>query len=336
MDILHIPGDTGGNWRLNKFMEFHHKVSVVDHTLLSGYAQRNILTNDELILLFWLHSVVYSEITAIYVFQDIKEKYGWENVTPEIMNKYWEESKPILQFGSARRYAKSLNWFPGLIIDFMELTNRNYYDWVLDHVGSTPEESYDNLWKSVTKIKYTGRFAADLFMQNFAYFYFDGVLDLEVIKPFNQDWRNHDNETSGLLNIFYKDEEANIFDKTGHISDSDCKFLDEALLIVQENLRKSYTEEDSTIIKFLPRVCTFRNFCKGMRYVGFHHDRQLRFINQYIKQKPDDPIWEQIFEIRKSIFPNELLGELNGWNDIRPERKKMFLTTGNTGAEIVK
>ena len=73
-----------------------------------------------------------------------------------------------------------------------------------------------------------------------------------------------------------------------------------------------------------------------MRYVGFHHDRQLKFINQYVKQKPDDPIWEQIFEIRKSIFPNELLGELNGWNDIRPERKKMFLTTGNTGAEIIK
>lgn len=336
-DILHIPGDTGGTWRIEKFLEFQHKATVVDHTLLVGYSKRHKLTPDEIVLLFWLLSSTYSEISAIFLFNDIKSHRGWDKVDKEYIDQYWKDNKPRLQFGSARRYAKNMDWFPVLITNFLDMTKYKPYKWLTKLTkGMTPEESYSHLYKVLMGMKFMGRFSVELFLMNFRYFYLEGLLDVNIEENVTFNWREYSNETSGLLNLFYKDESANEFDKSKKITAEDCKFLDEAVHILRDMVYERYGEREALYLMFMPRICVFRNFCKGMRYVGFHHDRQLGFIREYESNYPENDLWEELYEIRFDIFPHELLGELNGWTGIRPEKKKMFLTTGLTGAECIK
>ena len=85
---------------------------------------------------------------------------------------------------------------------------------------------------------------------------------------------------------------------------------------------------------FIGKICSFRNLFKNARYGGFHHDRQLQVIKEYEKVLPEyEYLWKECYDLRKTMFDKRFLGELNGWNGIRKERKKLWLTTGLTGAE---
>ena len=171
---------------------------------------------------------------------------------------------------------------------------------------------------------------------NFKFFYQERLLDINIEENVTFNWKKYSNETSGLLNLFYYDEKADEFDKTGQLSEDTIHFLDNSVNILKDIIQERYGAIEAEYLVFMPRICTFRNFCKKNRYAGFHHDRQLGFIKSYEVSYPNYSIWKEIYDIRKSIYPNELLGELHGWTGIRPERKKMFLEKGLTGAEIVK
>lgn len=333
MDLLHIPGDTGNGWRIRKFGEFANKVRAVDPLTLEAYYQRHKLSLDDTLYLFWLLSSTYSEITAIVIYEQIPR---WKDLTENDIDAYWEQNKPMLKFGSSRRYAKSMNWFPYLLKDFLSFTQKNPSNWFKSMIrGKSPENAYDALYRFLINQKYMGRFSVELFLLNFTYFFKDKIWGIRLQENITFEWSQYSNETSGLLNLFYQDELADEFDLTHKISNETCKFLDKANIALQKYLLKEYGEYDASPLIYMPRICTFRNFCKQNRYVGFHHDRQLEFILNYQKHLGNTPLIKELFEIRKSIFPNSLLGELNGWNGIRPEKKKMFITTGLTGAEEV-
>lgn len=336
-DRLHIPGDTGGLWRINKFIEFHHKVKAVDPLMLLEYAKRNNMNNDEIVILFWMLASTYSEITAIFLFNDIKQKIGWDKITKDIIDEYWVQNKSNLQFGSARRYAKSMDWFPILVHDFLEIVKGEPYGWIKKSISNMNSiEGYQFLYKELLKMKFMGRFSIELFLMNFKFFYQERLLDINIEENVTFNWKKYSNETSGLLNLFYYDEKADEFDKTGQLSEDTIHFLDNSVNILKDIIQERYGTIEAEYLVFMPRICTFRNFCKKNRYAGFHHDRQLGFIKSYEVSYPNYSIWKEIYDIRKSIYPNELLGELHGWIGIRPERKKMFLEKGLTGAEIVK
>lgn len=334
MDLLHIPGDTGGGWRLKKFGEFAHKVRAVDPLTLEEYYRRHQLSLDDTLRLFWLLASTYSEITAIVIYTDVCNDIGWSNLSPQWVEQYWRNNKPQLKFGSSRRYAKSLDWFPYLMIDFMEFSSSRPSDWLCSHLCDNPEQSYNSIYQFLMKRKFMGRFSTELFLLNFTYFYLDHIWNINIHESTQFDWKQYSNETSGLLNIFYQDDLANEFDRSHKLSHSTIQFLDEANEAVRYYLLKIYGEYDAAPLIYMPRICTFRNFCKQQRYAGFHHDRQLEFLLSYQKVRGNSAVIRELFDIRKSIFPNQLLGELNGWRGIRPERKKLFVMTGNTGAEV--
>lgn len=335
MDLLQIPGDTGGGWRLKKFGEFAHYVRAVDPLTLEEYHKRHRLNLDDTIRLFWLLSSTYSEITAIIVYNDILATVGWDNLTPQWIEQYWKDNKSQLKFGSSRRYAKSLDWFPQLLIDFNQFVQNCPSRWLNSHMEANPEQSYNNLYQFLVKRKFMGRFSTELFLLNFTYFYMDRLWDINIHESTNFNWRQYSNETSGLLNLFYQDELANDFDRNHQLSSSTIQFLDEANKAVRQYLFQTYGEYDAAPLIYMPRICTFRNFCKQQRYAGFHHDRQLEFLLSYQRSRGNTDLIQELFDIRKSIFPHQLLGELHNWRGIRSERKKLFVTTGLTGAEAL-
>ena len=334
MDLYSIPGDTGKDWRLNKFVEYQHEVPSIHYRVLGQYITKYLgktLDLDDAVMMCWYMSATYNEVTCVL----LHEIFNWRSLTPSSVSDYcklfWEETKPVLDFGSSRKYAKNMDWFPSLMENFIRTVKRHPYRWLQSFNSSDGEQSYRSLYKAILKIPFTGRFAADLFME--CVLYLNPVFGTEFREPVKLDWKNCSNLTSGLLNIFYKDEEANLYDKTKQLPVSE-KLLTKYLNRVQKRIEREYPEQDSDINLFIGKICSFRNLFKASRYGGFHHDRELGVIREYERILPEyQYLWDRLFKLRKEMFPERFLGELNGWDGIRKERKKLWLREGLTGVE---
>ena len=206
------------------------------------------------------------------------------------------------------------------------------YMFVKSAEGRTPKETYRNIHSKVRRISGVGRFAADTFMETIVFK--KGLLELDVEEPGEIDWKNSANLTSGILNIFYEDENANLFDRKKTLTDDEKMRLTQYLSVIRTAIQAQYPEQNSEISMFIGKICSFRNLFKNARYGGFHHDRQLGVLRQYEERFPEyGHIWSECYEIRREIFPDRFLGELHGWGGIRPWRKKLWTTAGLTGVE---
>lgn len=331
MDLYHIPGDTGGDWRLGKFVEYQHEVPSIHYRVMGNYIVDWVPDRDDAVMMCWYMSATYNEITCML----LQELFDWRSLTPRTVKDYcqrfWQETKPVLDFGSSRKYAKNMDWFPTLMEAFIRTTHRRPYDWLRGLIEDDPVEDYRRVFNAVSAIPYTGRFAADLFMESILYL--GEYLDVELTEPSLLNWKKCSNLTSGLLNIFYYDEEANEYDKTGKLPVSE-KLLTKKLEIVQRKIEKIYPEQDNDINLFIGKICSFRNLFKAARYGGFHHDRELGVLREYEHILPDfQYIWDRAFDLREQMFDKRFLGEFHDWDGIRPERKKLWLREGLTGVE---
>ena len=325
VDLYNIPNDNHDDFRLKKFVEYQHAVPEIHFRFLGEYIKAHKLSFDDVILICWLLSVTYNEITVLFLMDFIKNKitdYG----------QFWIEYKDRLNFGSAKKYNKNNDLFPILMQDFNKETNGKYWEWVEKFITKDSVQTYKNIHNGVEKINNVGRFSADLFLETIVYL--KDYLGMNVSEPFELDWKHCANLTSGIYNIFYEDEKANEYDKTGFIEAGAEKFLTEKLKVIQEKIGETYPEQDNEVVMFIGKICSFRNLFKNARYAGFHHDRELGVIRQYEQLFTEyQELWNECYQIRKDIFPNRFLGELHGWNGIRSERKKYWLKYGLTCAE---
>ena len=333
MDLYNIPGDNGKNYRLKKFVEYQHEVPSIHYRVLGEYAKKLKLDKDETVMMCWFMSCTYNEITCAF----LHEKFLWKTLNPKTVRNYcrdfWDKYKEDLIFGSARVYAKSMDWFPVLMENFIRHTKNRPYRWLKHLCKPDPAQTYYSIIKELEEFHYVGRFARDLFMESIMYL--QDYVGIEIVEPEILDWGKCGNLTSGILNIFYLDEEANEFDKTGKIPDGVTKAqLSEYLDIVRKEIHRTYPEQDDDINLFVGKVCSFRNLFKNSRYGGFHHDRELGWLIQYQEKFPElNIVWENLFNLRAEMFSHRFLGEFHDWSDIRRERKKLWLTYGLTGVE---
>jgi len=320
-DLYHIPHDDGRTYRMKKFVEYQHEVPSIHYRFLGEWIKKYRFDREEAVDMCWYMSVTYNEITCALL-NELR-------FPPEYV---WKKYKDKLNFGSARKYAKNMDWFVPLMTEWRRLTQGIPYEWVLSKKGNSPVQTYRNIHKALCGINHVGRFAADLFMECLVYL--KDWLRLDIREPLNLEWDKCANLTSGLFNLMYEDEKANNFDRERRTSIRDKIELTNELLKVQEEIRNTYPEQDSDVTMFIGKICSFRNLFKGARYGGFHHDRELGVIRQYEADFPEYcSLWRKCYELRKEIFPNHLLGELNGWAGIRKERKKLWLERGLTGVE---
>lgn len=332
MDLYNIPGDTGGLWRLDKFVEYQHEVPSIHYRILGEYIKDYVPNRNDAVMMCWYMSATYNEVTCIL----LNELFDWRSVSPSTVKVYckefWDEHKSILEFGSSRKYAKNMDWFPSLMEQFIRKTKKSPFKWLVNvSTGSSPVESYYSLYSAINSFRFTGRFASDLFMESVLYL--QDYFHLKYEEPSKLDWKRCSNLTSGLLNIFYEDEAANEFDKTGKLLFSE-EYLSKKLRKVQRRISEVYPYQKDDINLFIGKICSFRNLFKASRYGGFHHDRELGWINQYSKTLPEyEFLWKRIFKLRETMFDERFLGELHDWDGIRPERKKLWLQRGLTGVE---
>lgn len=332
MDLYGIPGDTGGTWRMDKFVEYQHEVPSIHYRVLGEYIKKYVKDRDDAVMMCWYMASTYNEVTCVL----LQEIFDWKSLTPSTVHDYcqdfWKKNKYSLEFGSARKYAKNMNWFPVLMESFIRLTKKHPYKWLKEvSQDLKPLTAYRTVFNIISHQPYTGRFSTDLFMESILYI--QDYLRLSFKEPSKLDWKRCSNLTSGLLNIFYEDEAANEFDKTGKLV-FPPEYLTDKLLTVQDRISEVYPEQEDDINLFVGKICSFRNLFKSARYGGFHHDRELGWLNLYKQEFPRyRHLWNRIFKIRREMFDERFLGELHDWDDIRPERKKLWIKEGLTGVE---
>lgn len=324
-DLYHIPNDDGKEYRLYKFVEYQHEVPSIHYRFMGEYIKRNEFDLDRTVNMCWLMSVTYNEITCI-----ILDRLMYvERKSPE---EIWKKYKAVLNFGSARKYAKNNNLFIPLMREWFKETKYNPYAWLKQYNTSDEEMTCLKIEKALQQFQYVGRFASDLFVESVVYL--KDYLNINIKQPARLDWKNCANLTSGIFNIFYEDEKADLYDKTKKLTKEDEQFLTKALIRIQKAIHVVYPFQNNDITMFVGKICSFRNLFKNARYGGFHHDRQLGVIKEYEKVLPQyKDIYDECYKLRKDMFDQRFLGELNGWSGIRKERKKLWTTTGKTGAE---
>lgn len=327
---MKIPNDMGGKWRLDKFVEYQHLAPAVDPLTYCEYAIRKKLDFDDCVMLAWFHSLTYCEITAAFLL----EQLNFRTLQLEEVTDFWETHKPNLIFGSARKYVKNMDWFLPLMSRFMTDIDGKPYQWLLNMAGEgSPREKYKNIELYLGKWKFMGRFSVDLFTEAVISMNKAGILPLEI-EAEGYDWDKSSNLTSGMLNIFYYDDLADAFDKGEHKLSTQNKIdLDSCLETVLGRVKEKYPDQETDRVSVINKVCSFRNLFKKSRYGGFHHDRQLENLHHYENTYRGYPLWKEFWSIRKAIFPLHMLGEYNGWDGIRKERKKLWVQKGETGVE---
>lgn len=318
-----IPNDTGYPWRLEKFIQYQHAVPPVDPSTLLAYTQKERLSAADAVLLAFLHSAVYCEVTAIFLFETL----DWKQITSAQLEKFWKEHKPNLLFNSSRRYAKNMNWFVPIIEDGLNRSKRDWLGWV----AKFPD--YSDLRNEIESVVYTGHFAGGRFLEVLLWFSTAGAVPFRLKEPAQLPWSQSANETSGLLNILYADEEADEFDRSGKLA-FPLEKLDNAYLELHSEIFQRYPKQVRLRCAAQGKLCSWRNLFKKRRYAGFHHDRQLENIRKYEAAYPKSAeLWARLYRLRKSIYAPELLGEIGGWTGIRKERQKLWREEGRTGAE---
>lgn len=323
-DLYNIPNDDGKTYRLKKFVEYQHEVPAIHYRFAGTWVKNNMYDLDRAVDMCWYMCVTYNEITCVFLDSLIKKGINYNDI--------WKEYGDKIIFGSARKHVKLCGRFEFLMEQWRKETKNGSYIWLMRLQGITPVESLKNLRNSLCKFKEVSRFSADLFVEMIQWL--QDYLGFYISEPKGLDWKNCANLTSGTYNIFYQDEKANLYDKNKKVSKSDCLYLDSCLKIIQNEIHRTYPEQDCRVYFFSDKICSFRNLFKAARYGGFHHDRELEWIKKYQQTFPEyEELWRNCYKIRYDIFPHNLLGELNGWNGIRKERKRLWLDRGLTGVE---
>lgn len=321
---MRIPNDTGHPYRLNKFIEYQHKAAPIDPTTLLAYARKEKLSGDEAVLLAFLHSAVYCEVTAIYLFETV----DWKRITTKQLWTYWRENKRHLVFNSSRRYAKNMDWWPSIMSAILTQTGRQYEDWTQSYA------TYGAIREAVEKLPYTGHFASGRFMEPLLWFKSTKIIDLVCLKePDQLSWRKSANETSGLLNLLYRDDEADAFDSAGKLAPEREPELDDTYRYLHGLIFDRHPDQIRLRCAAQGKLCSWRNLFKGRRYGGFHHDRQLVNLRHYEEAFGNLDLWYRLFQLRRETFPKELLGEVSGWDGLRKNRQRLWLDNGLTGVE---
>ena len=322
-DMYHIPHDDGSTYRLEKFVEYQREVPSIHYRFLGEWIKRNMYGRDRAVNMCWYMSVTYNEITCVLLDHlDANETYKW----------VWETYGDVLKFGSARKHVRLNGRFVLLMEQWKAATQNEPYEWLKRLESSDPKQTLRNIHNALCSMREVGRFASDLFIECVSYI--QDYLDIKVGEPEELDWINCANLTSGTYNIFYEDERAARFDKTKQIAPEEYPILTEYLAEIQREIHATYPQQAYTIYSFVGKICSFRNLFKAQRYGGFHHDRELGWINEYKEQLPEySLLWQKCLYLRREIFPHRLLGELNGWQGIRKERKRLWLDKGLTGVE---
>ena len=295
--------------RMREFLQYHKNGDGECNTvILCKWADRHGLKFQQRYELAFYFSITYSVISAIVLLEHQEEMLsdidGWV-----------EKNKSNIIFQSDRKYMRMKDSFQRTL----HFWNKNLRDGkaFVQSVHSGDRISLEKAVNTVEKWEMFGRFSAFLFLEMF--------VNLTKLPAENTTivWKDGNTATSGLLNLFGYDDAATKFDKTKRLL-IQPKQMDKMLAYTIDRIRRYGGSTNVTEIE--TSLCAYRKFYKGSRYNGYYLDRMLEEINATKERYPE--ITAEVLEMRREAFQHKYLGEISGWNKIRPRQKKLYRETG--------
>lgn len=184
-----------------------------------------------------------------------------------------------------------------------------------------PYQKVVDIRTSIDRIRecaFFGRFSAYLLLEAFM-----GVFGKDGFFSGELNFWEGDTATSGLLNVMGRDADADAFD-AGALRVLDADSMKKTLDTI---LSRLHGAGNCSIAFVETSLCAYRKLFKGSRYLGYYTDRCLQELNCTKKAFPGFSRQLSLFtDARLSTLPVKCLGELGGWDGVRKDRKKRFLS----------
>ena len=301
--------------RIEEFVRYHNGCDgECNGILLAAWADSKSLSEAERFDLAFFYATVYNIPSAIFMLTELC------NII-EDPDSWCERNRSRLIFQSDRRYMRCNNALEQTLGQF----SRNIAGGEA-YVQATVKDGRIDTKRAIELCQEWpnfGRFGAYLFAETLTY-----LLHLESANAPRFDFRNGATATSGLMNLFGFDSEADEFDRRKRIPESmSLEQLDALLATIAEAVEESGGNADYSCLE--TSLCAYRKFHKGTRYNGYYLDRQLEELVTYPSINPDSCRYiNELYELRSELFPWQMLGECGGWDGVRKEMKKYYTRHG--------
>ena len=301
--------------RLDEFVQYHmHGDGECNGVLLKAWADTKELETSERFDLAFFYATVYNIPSAVYM---LKERGGIMSDS----NAWCVANKSMLIFQSDRRYMRcnnalecTLDYFSHFLAGGKSFLCKTTRGREIDTSGAIKMcQDWPNY----------GRFGAYLFTETLTY-----LLGLESANRPAFDFANGATATSGVMNVFGLDAEADEFDRRKRMPDGvSIEQLDALLAMIADAVDKAGGDNDIACLE--TSLCAYRKFYKGSRYNGYYLDRQLEELMAYPSINPScaDAV-NELHELRAELFDHRYLGEFGGWNGVRKDCKRLYRDAG--------
>lgn len=305
-----IPGDSL-KLRKKTFSALMHTDSTgyidgaSDFALMIPFADDRHCDTETRLWMAFLYGMSYSCTT---VFRFVSEFPTLQDLTPKAIKQFWADYKDELWFQPDRRYLKNNDQVIPTIKSLYQLSGKD----LTSYLTPLLEQGFNAVYR---EIRNHWRFFGPMG----AYLFFDalyGLLPDLYSDPEHLDWK-HCGQTvpQGMAHLLGLDEQA-IGEEPYDIGLYDRKV----------DFIAGKFEQPKVIVESV--LCMYRKLFKGTRYFGYYADRQLQECHataRLIKKHCGVNLWNY----RERTCPDALRGEIHGWQGVRPERYKLFLTTGS-------
>lgn len=301
--------------RVEEFVRYHNGCDgECNGMLLAAWADLKGLARDHRFDLAFFYATVYNIPSAIHMLRSLNDILG----DPD---GWCAANRERLIFQSDRRYMRCNSALERTLRHFSRtLAGGEAYIQATVRDGRIDTERAIELCQKWPNF---GRFGAYLFTETLTY-----LLHLESANAPRFDFRNGATATSGLMNLFGFDREADEFDRRKRIPASmSLEQLDALLAEIASEVDKSGGNADYSCLE--TSLCAYRKFFKGSRYNGYYLDRQLEELVTYPQINPESSEYvNELYELRSELFPWKMLGECCGWSGVRKGMKRYYQRHG--------
>ena len=295
--------------RLKEFVWYHiHGDCEANGLVLRRYADMKHLNAQDRLDLAFFYTLTYSVPTGAYL---LTQRDKLARMEPEELAVMKEK----LFFQSDRKYMAMRDCF-----------TKSIAQWRRSIRGCAPSLTFeltrggrlrDTALKTVEGWYGVGRYAACLFLETFCV-----LNDYEANPEIDEQFSDGNVFTAGIFNVFGNDRMADRIDKHG-TKPEDEEPARKRLNAIRAAVRAAGGQDNYYYIE--TTLCAYRKHFKGTRYNGYYADRQLAEIKHYERQGSYAGLCSDLYRARRQAMPTQYLGEIGGWDGIRPELKKSYL-----------
>ena len=301
--------------RLSEFVEYHMRGDgECNGVLLKAWADMKKFGDSERFDLSFFYATVYNIPSAVFMLRE-------RDRIVDDPDDWCSRNKGMLMFQSDRRYMRCNNGLERTLRHFScHLAGGESF--IRKTVHGSEIDTAEAVSECLNWPNY-GRFGAYLFTETLTY-----LLGLESSNGPSFDFANGATATSGVMNVFGFDAEADEFDRTKRIpANMSLAQLDALLAKIVDEVDKAGGDSDIACLE--TSLCAYRKFHKGSRYNGYYFDRQLEELVHYptINRDCADYV-NELYDLRAKLFDQKYLGEFGGWDGIRKECKTLYRDRG--------